>query len=195
MIQLHRVTWVDGDWENLTSADPFHPLYVPVDRQGQGRFDNPHLYATLYGATTEQAAVGETFGNLSTWVELEITRTKDGRPRCLVSYTLPDQIVLDLDDPHTLIELGIRPSDVVRRNRDHTQKIANQVWQRRGETGMRGLAWWSYWRPEWTVVALFSEGLSHPHFPEVAVTNVTPLRTDHTAVKVAADALPRQLAA
>jgi RES domain len=191
---LYRVSWVDDDWESLDSAAPFHPLYVPIDRQGQGRFDNPHLYAALYIATTPQGAIGETFGNLSRWPSAEIERTKDGRPRCLVQYDLPDDaIVRDLDDPKVLSELGIRPSDVVRRNRDHTQEVANSVWQTHAATGVSGFSWWSYWRPEWTMVVLWSDGLGHPYFPTVDVTQVEPLGLGHPAVRVAADVLPREL--
>lgn len=194
MTSLYRVTWVDDGWKNLDGSQPFHPLYIPIDRQGQGRFDNPHLYTALYLSTAAQGAVGETFGNLSRWPSAEIEREKDGRPRCLVRYELPDEaIVCDLDDPPVLTELGIRPSDVVRRNRDHTQKVANAVWQTHGATGVRGFSWWSYWRPEWTVVVLWSDGLEHPHFPSLSITQVDPLAIAHPAVQVAADVLPREL--
>lgn len=194
MTSLYRVTWVDEAWESLDTSQPFHPLHVLVDRQGHGRFDNPHLYAALYLSTTEPGAVGETFGNLSQWPVAEVERQKDGRPRCLVRYEVPDdEHVLDLDDPKVLVELAIRPSDVVRRNRDHLQEVANTIWQTHSATGVRGFSWWSYWRPEWTMVMLWSDGLGHPRFPDVAVTAVEPLSIDHAAVQVAADVLPREL--
>lgn len=195
MTSLYRVTWVDDGWETFDSSQPFHPLHVPIDRQGQGRFDNPHLYAALYVSTSAQGAIGETFGNLSRWPAAEVERPKEGRPRCLVRLDLPDDGVLcDLDDPLVLTQLGIRPSDVVRRNRDHTQEVANVVWQTRAATGVRGFSWWSYWRPEWTVVVLWSDGLGHPYFPELTVTYVDALTAAHPAVQVAADVLPRELA-
>ena len=194
MTTLHRVTWVDPGWESLESSEPFHPLFIPVDRQGQGRFDNPHLYAALYVSTTDRGAVGETFGNFSRWPSDEIERTKDGRPRCLVRYQVPDDAtVLDLDDPQVLVDLAIRPSDVVRRNRDHTQEVANSVWQTRADSGVIGFSWWSYWRPEWTMVMLWSDGLGHPYFPSVTVGQVEELTIAHPAVQVAADVLPREL--
>lgn len=194
MTSLYRVTWVDDGWETLDSSQLFHPLYVPIDRQGQGRFDNPHLYAALYVSTSAQGAVGETFGNLSRWPSAEIEREKDGRLRCLVRYELPDDaIIRDLDDPLVLTELGIRPSDVVRRNRDHTQEVANTVWQTHAATEVRGFSWWSYWRPEWTMVVLWSDGLGRPYFPSLEVTQVDPLTIAHPAVQVAADVLPREL--
>lgn len=86
---------------------------------------------------------------------------------------------VDLDDPLVLTELGIRPSDVVRRNRDHTQEVANTVWQTHSATEVRGFSWWSYWRPEWTMVVLWSDGLGRPYFPSLEVTQVDPLTIAH----------------
>ena len=195
MTSLHRVAWVDPDWESLDAAAPFHPLHVPVDRQGQGRFDNPHLYVALYAAATPQAAVGETFGNLARWPAEEITREKEGRPRCLVDLEVDDATTLvDLDDAGQLGRLGIKPSDVVRRNRSHTQEVAKAVWRARTESAARGLRWWSYWRPEWTVAVLWSDGLEPPYFPAVRVVGIERLHPAHQAVQVAADVLPRLVA-
>lgn len=93
MTILHRITWVDPAWRDLDAHDPFHPLHVPLDRQGHGRFDNPHRYAALYAATTDRAAVGETFGNLSRWTAATTDR-------------LPRELDLPPDAP------AARPSDV-----------------------------------------------------------------------------------
>jgi hypothetical protein len=195
-MRAHRVSWVDRRWEGLAPEDPFHPLSVALDRQGGGRFDNPHRYAALYAATTEQAAVGETFANSSTWLAEEVTRPKEGRPRCLVSLDLDLDAtrLLDLDDAHTLVDLGLRPSDVARRNRDHTQEIAQSIWMGRPETDIRGLRWRSYWRVEWEVLMAWSDGLRPPWFPFATVTAVEELRMDLPAVVLAADVLPRLLA-
>jgi len=191
---LYRVCWADRGWSTLDETDPFHPLSVPIDRQGGGRFDNPHRYAALYAAITPQGAVGETFGNASTWLEREITRTKEGRPRCLVSLELPDDTrLLDLDDPITLTDLGLRPSDVVRRNRDRTHEVALALWLGRTQTATRGLRWRSYWRPEWEVVVVWSDDVIPPWFPFLRVDAVEELRIDHPAVVLAADVLPREL--
>lgn len=193
-MRLYRVAWVDPGWTDLTPEQPFHPLYVPLDRQGGGRFDNPHKYAALYAATSSQAAVGETFGNAATWLSSEITRQKAGRPRCLVAIDLPDDtLLIDLDDPAELVHLGLRPSDVVRRNRDHTQEVAQAVWLERASTQARGFWWWSYWRPEWTVAVLWSDDLDAPWFPFATVAEVGELWPDHVAVQLAADVLPREL--
>lgn len=188
------MTWVDPSWPGRGPAEPFHPLHVPLDRQGGGRFDNPHRYAALYASTSPQGAVGETLANSSTWLVSEVEREKAGRPRCLVHCTVPDDVtLLDLDDARTLVDLSLRPSDVVRRNRDHTQEIALSVWLRRRETGVHGLRWWSYWRPEWDLVMVWSDGVDPPWFPFATVAGVDELRIDHPAVVLAADVLPRAL--
>lgn len=193
MIKMYRVTWVDPAWRKLRPSDPFHPLHVPVHRQGLGRFDNPARYAALYVSRTDVAAVGETFANLAVWPTEEITRTREDRPRCLVTYTLPDATrLLDLDDPHVLVDLAIRPSDVVRRNRSHTQELAARIWQTHHTTGISGLEWWSYWRPEWRVAVLWSK-TRRIAFPAMRTLDVEPLTTDHPAVTVALDVLPRKL--
>ena len=191
---LYRVTWVEPEWESLAPEEPFHPLFVPLDRQGGGRFDNPHRYVAMYASTTPEGAVGESLGNNATWYESEVTRPKDGRPRCLVTIEVPDETrIADLDDARVLIELGLRPSDVVRRNRDRTQEVALRCWHEMPSTSIRGLQWWSYWRPEWHVSVIWSDGLDAPWFPMVSVVEVEPMAFDLTAVVVAADVLPREL--
>jgi hypothetical protein len=194
-MDLYRVTWVDHRWRSLTPFDPFHPLYVPVDLQGGGRFDNPGHYAALYGSSTAAGAVGETFGNSATWLESELTRQKEGHPRCLVHFAVPDDTVLvDLDDSKTLTRLDLKPSDVVRRNRDRTQELGLSIWLERDRLGARGIRWWSYWRPEWIVVVLWTDGLAPPWFPFATVVDVEPLHPDHPAVVLAADGMPREIA-
>lgn len=190
MTRLHRVTWVDSGWLDLAANEPYHPLFVPLDLQGGGRFDNPHLYAALYAAETPAGAVGETFGSSATWLAAEIERSKEGRPRCLVSFDLEEGVLEDLDDPNVLVTLGLRPSDVVRRNRDHTQEVAQRIWRGGGKAG---LSWRSYWRPEWSVAVAWTSGLEPPWFLELTVVDVEGLSIDHPAVRLAADVLPRVL--
>jgi hypothetical protein len=193
-MRLFRVAWVDPAWRARRPEEPFHPLYVPIDRQGGGRFDNPHRYAALYAATSAQAAVGEALANSAVWIAAEVAREKDGHPRCLVTFDVAEgEVFRDLDDPHVLVELGLRASDVVRRNRDHTQEIGLAIWLDRPRTASRGLRWRSYWRPEWEVVVVWSDGLHHPWFPFAEVVAVEGLALDHPAVVLAADVLPRDL--
>lgn len=193
-MRLYRVAWVESGWPTQGPEDPFHPLHAPTDRQGGGRFDNPHRYVALYAATSAQGAIGETVANSAVWVESEVARPKEGHPRCLVTLEITDtEVLLDLDDPQVLLDLGLRASDVARRNRDHTQEVAQAVWLDMPRTAVRGLRWRSYWRPEWEVVVVWSDDLRPPWFPFAKVVAVEELRMDHPAVILAADVLPRDL--
>lgn len=187
----YRVTWAREDWRSVDASTPFHPLYVPAERQGYGRFDNPGRYVALYAAASPQGAVGESLAPLASWRRDEVERTVDGCARYLVTISVPDDLVLlNLDDPAVLTDLDLRPSDVVARNRARSQEAANRVWGRRSASGLR---WWSAWRPEWTNYVFWTEDLVSPRFPSLAVKDLELLTIEHEAVRVAADALPREL--
>ena len=55
-----------------------------------------------------------------------------GARRALATLSLPDSLrILDLDDPHQLVRLGLRPTDVVRRNLAVTQTWGHRIWAER----------------------------------------------------------------
>ena len=192
-MRLHRITWVADDWQEQRSIAPYHPLFVPTSLQGSGRFDNPTRYGAMYAAHTPQAAVGEVFGDLAIWASNAFDYRRRENSRCLVTYELDDdRSLLDLDDADTLAALALRPTDVVKRNRDRTQEVALQLWLDRQRSGHAGLTWWSYWRPEWTVSMLWSDDLDNS-FPGLAVVEVEPLTSEHPAVDIAADVLHREI--
>lgn len=57
-----------------------------------------------------------------------------------------------------------------------------------------GAGQWSYYRPEWELVVLWSKGLERAEwFHDVQVTGVEALHLDHPAVQQAAMELPRVL--
>jgi hypothetical protein len=133
---------------------PGHPLYVNP-AQGRGRWDNPSLYRCRYLATTPEAAIGETFGNLFKWSPAMLAvPALPGSQRRLGIYRLDEEInpLVDLDDPHVLAERSIRPTHVVIRNRPRTQEIAGRIYQ---EGRWSGIQWWSYHRPQWTLVVMW----------------------------------------
>lgn len=142
----------------LTTArpgDPGHPLSVPAAGQGRGRWDNPGLYTTMYLSPLPEAAIGEAFGNLVRWSAKMLTfPALPGSVRCLGSFEFDEEAhpLLDLDDAGVLLERGIRPTHVVIRNRLRTQQIAAGIF---AESRWSGIQWWSYHRPQWTVVALW----------------------------------------
>jgi RES domain len=155
-VLLYRVfPYRDGAVEE----QPGHPLYVNPT-PGHGRWDNPSRYRCRYLATSPEAAVGETFGNLTSWTpDMLAVPGLPGSERSLGTYRLDEEAhpLLDLDDPQVLAERGIRPTRVVVRNRPRTQGIAVRIFD---EGQWAGIQWWSYHRPEWTLVALWAEDLT-----------------------------------
>ncbi len=136
-------------------AVPGHPLFVEVGHQGKGRWDNPTHYTLLYLSASAEAAVGETFGNLARWSPAMLTSPQlPGSVKSLGTFELDEEAhpVLDLDDARELAQRSLRPTHVVIRNRPRTQQIAADIFS---EGRWAGVGWWSYHRPQWTVVALW----------------------------------------
>lgn len=159
-----------------STEGPGHPLYVhPV--QGAGRFDNPTHYLAWYMAAEAVSAVGEAFGPLSTWRdEMFGFPLIPGSRKALGIYEIPDDLpYVDLDDPQRLVELGVRPSQVVERNRPYTQALALRIYR---EAKYNGIRWWSFHRPQWRVYCLWEI--------DPIVAEVDPLAMDHVAVESAA---------
>ena len=69
-------------------------------------------------------------------------------------YALPDEnLVCDLDDPRRLLELDLRPSDVVTRDYERTRSWARRI---REQGKWTGVSWWSYYDPRWASVGLWN---------------------------------------
>ena len=192
-MRLHRVAWVEDGWQRRGQHRPGHPLYVARARQGAGRFDNPAHYAALYASQQPDGAVGEILGNH--------TRVREamfhwqGRPelrRRLVTLEVDQAVLLDLDDAEVLTRLALRPSDVVRRNRDVTRRLALRRYLSRDETGEVGLCWWSYHHPDWRQVMLWSQD-GDAWFSHVEVVEIADLDVQHPDVVVAAETLRRPI--
>lgn len=175
----------------LTAAagEPGHPLYQHRPQQG-GRIDHPDYHVWHLGRRPE-VAVGETFGNLASWDPsmFEVPFLPGGQ-RALAILRLPDDLrLLDLDDPHVLVELSLRPTQVVSRNLAVTQTWGHRIWQERdphdpAARRWQAVQWWSYHHPSWEVLASWEE-------PELV--DVDPLSLDHAAVVDAAQELRRVL--
>ncbi|WP_354697476.1 hypothetical protein DSM112329_03106 [Paraconexibacter sp. AEG42_29] len=163
---------------------PGHPSYVhPV--QGKGRWDNPQHYLAWYVASDQASAVGEVFAHLATWREemFEFPHVPGSR-RALGVYRLPDDLpYVDLDDAQTLVDRGMRPSQVIERNRPYTQDKALEIYR---EQRWSGLRWWSFHRPQWRVWCLWDVA--------PVVEEVQRLDIAHVAVRDAAGALARPVA-
>jgi hypothetical protein len=134
---------------------PGGPLFVPRDRQGAGRHDDPPRYGAFYAAQTPESAVAEAIqafrGRDLADGDLAFV---DGSQLALAAY---DYAVLgpltDLDDPSVLLAEGWRPSRVASRDRSVTQPMAVAAF----ESGALGLSWWSTLDAAWTNVTLFAE--------------------------------------
>ena len=127
---------------------PGHPSYAPRST-GHNRVDNPGLYEVLYLGDSAAGAVAEAFGTLRTWDAglLRGIPSLPGSVRALVTYDLDDAMsVRDLDDARVLVDLELRPSQVVTRDRSVTQRWAARIFEQRTFVGVR---WWSYYDPRW----------------------------------------------
>lgn len=172
--------------ETAPAGDPGHPLYVDAAAQGRGRWDNPSLYTTMYLSPSPEAAIGETFGNLVRWAPAMLRfPALPGSMKALgiFNFDEDEHPLLDLDDAGVLSQRGIRPTHVVIRNRPRTQQIAAAIF---AEGLWSGIQWWSYHRPQWTAVAIWSIGgltvaevddiSTHPGLAAAANTLSKPIR-------------------
>ena len=144
-----------------------HPLYLHPD-QGAGRWDNRSAYLAMYVASQPEGAIGETFAHLATWrASMLQFPAVPGAVRSLGVYEVDEEALplLELDDPKTLVARAIRPSEVVIRNRPHTQALALAVFN---EHKWSGISWWSMHRPQWQLHVLFGASM-------VTVRDVQPL--------------------
>jgi hypothetical protein len=175
---------------NAADGEPGHPLYLSPN-QGTGRWDNRDLYLAMYAAATPSGSVGEAFAHLSTWsaAMLRFPRVSES-VRSLAVYSLDEEAhpILDLDNAKALLDRGLRPTDVVIRNRPRTQQLARDAFT---ERKWAGLGWWSMHRPQWALFAYWDvAGLTverveplagHPAVPNAARLLGKPLSADLAA--------------
>lgn len=170
-------------------GEPGHPLYEHRPQRG-GRVDHPDYHVWYLGRRPE-GAVGEAFGDLATWeASMFETPYLPGGRRALGVFGLPDDLRLrDLDDPRALVDLGLRPTQVVTRNLAVTQAWGHRIWDERDPHASRrhrwqAVQWWSYHHPPWEVLASWQR-------PDLV--RVEPLSLTHDAVVEAARQLHRIL--
>jgi hypothetical protein len=104
--------------------------------------------------------------------------------RALAQYSLEDAAaVCDLDDAQRLVEMALRPSEVVTKDRAVTQRWALELYNSNRWAGAR---WWSYYDPRWGSFGLWD-------VRALRVTGVTVLDDlDQPDVAAAADVLNRR---
>ena len=185
--------WRVFPW-NRTAApgEPFTPEYVlPAGVQTGGRFDLGDA-PTLYLALDDPAhAVAEVLQDLRGRRELRaghLRRRVRGvpgvyHPLAIVPTWVAAEVydsLPDLGDPCVLARLGIRPDDLCSRDRPTTQAISRSL---HDEHGLPGFRWWSAFRGEWHVAALFMDRVG----PDgVRCGTPDPLHLHHPIVHAAA---------
>jgi RES domain len=161
-----------------------HPLFLPA--LAGGRIDNPDHYLALYLSDGPGGACAEAFDYRTEWDErmLRGSPSLPGSVRALATYTLdPAIIVCNLDDAARLVELDLRPSQVVTRERAVTRAWALRIFD---EQRWGGIRWWSYYDPRWGSHGIWAvDGLT--------VDDVEVLTLDHDAILEAAEVLNRPL--
>lgn len=142
------------------------------------------MYLTRYCGDAPAGAIAEVFGDQSVWGPGLFTPPKfvpNGTPAIVRLELDPTKRICDLDDPTELVRLGLRPSEVVARNRELTQSWARRVFN---EKSWSGISWWSYREPRWT-----SFGIWDP--AALRVVEVEPLSRAHPAFEEARQLLHR----
>ena len=164
------------------SASPVEPggaLFIPP--QGAGRIDNPAHYDVLYAGDSPAGACGEVFyrgAQRLRWTSDMLTiRRFPGMTRAIATYELRDDPpIIDLDDPHRLIEFGLRPSQVIVRDIAVSQAWALQIFQ---SSRFSGIEWWSFNDPRWKSMGIWDHDT-------IESFSVDVLTIDHPALAEAA---------
>lgn len=140
----------------LESAAPDEPggaLFAPA--RGGGRLDNPGRYSVLYLGDSAPGAIAEAFGRFPEWTRAILggSPALPGSARAIARYTLEASAnVCDLDDPERLLDLELRPSQVVSRDYTITRDWARRIYERETWIGAR---WWSYYDSSWASFGLW----------------------------------------
>lgn len=186
---LHRVFVYDP---TAARGESGHPTYLHRP-QGASRWDNPSLYDAWYLSPAAEGAVGETFGNLATW-SADMFKHSTGMRRALATFSVPDDLsIFDFDDATNLQYVGMRPSQVVIRNKAFTQGKAASLFAEAHHDGSRrwaGVSWWSFHRPSWRNVMVW--GTASDPAP-LTLETVQVLSMSSSAVIEAARALFRPI--
>jgi hypothetical protein len=165
-------------------GEPGAALYVPP--QGGGRIDNPGIYSVLYLSDAAAGAIAEAFGRFPEWTSamLEGSPSLPGSARAIARYRLPDDApICDLDDAEQLLDLGLRPSDVVTRDYARSRAWARRIYEQGQWSGVR---WWSYYDGRWSSFGLWD-------IKRLTVDEVSVLRLDHPALLEASRAIVRRV--
>jgi len=135
-------------------------------------------------ASEAVSAIGESFAHIATWrKEMFAFPHIPGSRRALGVYEVAvDLAYVDVDDPRLLLELGVRPSQEVERNRPYTHALALRIHQ---PGSFKGIRWWSCHRPQRRVWCSWET--------DATVADVVELTIGHVAVNGAAGTLVKPI--
>lgn len=148
-----------------------------------------------YFAVVPEGAIGEVFGDVTEWVDgMFEAPYLPGARRALGRFEVPDNLnILDLDDAKNLLDRGLRPTQIVARNRSATQTWALNIFRETRGDGSRkwdGVRWWSAQRPQWPVIGLW---VAPGETPRHRAVGVDPLDLSSASVLDAAATLVRRI--
>ncbi|MGH2879102.1 MAG: RES family NAD+ phosphorylase [Solirubrobacteraceae bacterium] len=159
-------------------------LWFPRELQGAGRHDNPDLYGCFYASENPISPVAEAlapFRGTGTLTEAMLTRA--GLPLALARLSLSDEgDVIDLDDPHALLERSLLPSQVATGSRPVTQQWAGRLFE--SHPAPVALRWWSTLEASLINLTLFDRAK-----PALGLLEVAQLTLTDAVVHEAADLL------
>ncbi len=172
----------------VASARPDQPggaLYIPP--QGAGRLDNPEIYSVLCVSDAEAGAIAEAFGRFPEWTPAILAGSPGlpGSVRAIARYHLAGNVrVCDLNHPARLLNLDLRPSEVVSRDYTCTRRWARRIYDQHVFAGVR---WWSYYDPQWASIGLWD-------IRQLKIEQVRPLSLNDPALIEASRTIVRRVA-
>ena len=107
------------------------PFFVPRQRHGSGRHDNPSLYGAFYCSLDSISCIAEALQPFRG----QTVRARDLQRHpnwilAMASFDLADPAgLVDLDDPAQLARRKVRPSSVATGDRRRTQNLAAQIYR------------------------------------------------------------------
>lgn len=168
-------------WDERARPDaPDGPLWFPRVYQGDGRHDNPELYACLYLADRPLSCVVEQLARFRTQRLTPGLLRRRGLPLAVAEIELDSHAeLIDLDDPEVLATHQLRPSAVATRDRLVTQPQARRLF--RSRRAAAGLRWWSTYEALWANVTVFDRARR-----QLRLASVRALALDDPVVAAAA---------
>ncbi len=134
-------------------------LYIPRDKQGEGRHDIPEYAGVMYCSGEVISAISETIqdfrGKTITNRDFELANEKI---KALAALELADDAkIIDLRNAKNLMKYKINPVEVATHERETTKKVSERMYQE--EAG--GFIWWSAIESKWANLTLFGDRIKN----------------------------------